>query len=242
MEDLGAEPRDVGFYSSPLRRCISTAAIAACAVSQGDANADTRHTQETSHARGRPAVTVLDELREWLGWDHNVETDRRGTKTDIEQAFAQSDVDLRFKTDFSEEDVMFQDERVRETWVGVRRRWERALDWIFQSDERKYICLFGNNRSLQCGLNALGLPLDTRLVEEHKKITVVNLANCAMLALVVHRQPLSAAEAHVKELNWQDLERQEQSVIAALRIKEQAALQPRKCDIASEIQEREYVP
>lgn len=228
LDDLGIEPRGVGFYSSSLHRCISTAEIAACAVSQGNTNADNRTTQGTSHVPVRPAVVVLDELREWLGWDHNIQTDRRGSKTDIKQAFYYSGVDLRFKNDFSEEDVVFQGEPIRETWVNVRRRWERALDWIFESDERKHICLFGNNRSLQCALHALGLPLDTGLVEEYKKITVVNLANCAVLALVVRRQPLSPAEAHEKELEWNDLERKEQDVIAALRMKEQAALQPKR--------------
>lgn len=235
LDDLGVEPRGVGFYSSSLRRCISTAEIAACAVSQGNANADNRTTQATSHVPVRPAVMVLDELREWLGWDHNVQADRRGSKTDIEQAFHHSGVDLIFKHDFSEEDIVFQGETIRETWVNVRRRWERALDLIFESDERKYICLFGNNRSLQCALHALSLPLDAGLVQQYKKITVVNLANCAVLALVIRRQSLSAAEAQEKELQWKDLERNEQDVIAALRMKEQAALQPNRNLISDEI-------
>lgn len=221
LDDLEVEPRDVGFYSSPLHRCIATAEIAARTVFEG--NTTTRSTTRMLPPRGRPVVGVLDELREWLGWDHNMETDRRGTKAEITNDFRHFNVDLMFKEDFPEEDAMCQGETIRESWVDVRKRWERALDWIFENDARKYICLSSNNRSLQCGLHVLGLPLDAGLIEKHKKITVVNLANCAMLAFVVRRQPLNYTEAMEKEVRWADLELHEQDVIRDLKTRESAA-------------------
>lgn len=223
LDKLEVQPRDVSFYSSSLHRCISTAEIAAGAVFRG--NATMRPAKRMSPPRGRPAVIVLDELREWLGWDHNVATDRRSSKAEITRAFRHSDVDLVFKKDFPEEDVMCQKETIRESWVDVRRRWERALDWIYDNDPRKYVFLSSNNRSLQCGLHVLGLPLDAGLIEKHKKITVVNMANCAVLAFVVRRQPLSDPEVLEKEMLWEALELKEQDIIRALRIKEKAAKQ-----------------
>lgn len=223
LDESGVRPRDVGFYSSSLNRCIHTAAIAANAVFQGDA--ERCRTEETSHVREQPAVIVFDEFREWLGWDHNAGSDRRSSKTDIKHAFRESNVDLMFRRDFPEEDVMCQAKVIQEHWVDVRRRWERALDWIYENDERKYICLFSNNRSLQCGLDVLGLPLDADLVQKHKKITVVNMANGAMLAFVVHRQPLSGPEGQEKEREWTRVKQEEYDIILALKAKEAAARQ-----------------
>lgn len=222
----------MSFYSSSLNRCISTAEIAASAIFQHQEQntvgkgATATHGATSRYPQGsRPALVVLDELREWLGWDHNAGSDRRGSKAEITHAFRDSHVDLVFKRDFPEDDIMMrQGDTVRETWVDVRKRWERALDWIYENDARKYICLFGNNRSLQCGLHVLGLPLDAGLVDKHKKITVVNMANCAMVALIVRRQALSGPEeVYEKEIRWAELELKEQDVIQALRMKEKAA-------------------
>lgn len=221
LDELKLTAHDVGLYSSSLRRCISTAEVAVSAIFKDSAN--TPSSGQTPPPRGKATVIVMDELREWLGWDHNAGSDRRSTKTQIEHNFRDSGVNLRFGHCFPNKDIMFQATTIKESWVDVRRRWERALDYIFDNDPRKYICLFGNNRSLQCGLHVLGLPLDDTLIEQHKKITVLNMENGAVIALLVRRQPLSQDEAEKKRLLWANWEQQEAAIIKSLKIKEISA-------------------
>lgn len=222
QSELKVELNDVAFYSSSLSRCISTAEIATNVMYAGT----------SSRAQGsKPQVTVLDELREWLGWDHIAGSDRRSSKTKIKSDFSNRQVDLHFREEFPEDDNMMNEIPIQETWVDVRRRWEKALDYIYETNEHKYICVFGNNRSLQCGLDLLRLPQDKHLIEKHKKITVLNMANCSMLALVVRRRPLTKSEAKKKNDRWTTMERQEQPIILALKEKEKEA--KRKADAGS---------
>lgn len=210
LKNMMVDLKNVAFYSSPLHRCISTAKIAALRVCCG-------------HDR-QPLIQISDKFREWLGWEHNAASDYRGTKEEIERAYRASSIGLVFEDDFPEDDEMFKSKPVRESWVNVRKRWERGLDWIFENDDRQYICLFGNNRSLQCGLHVMGLPLDDVLMKKDKKITVMNMENCAMLAFVVHRNPLTDDAARKKENEWEDMEKKEHGMILDLKDKERNAV------------------
>lgn len=171
-------------YTSPLKRCIQTAlyTIAGLGLDQ----------QFTLH--------VKEGLREWKGYDHNHQSDRRSTTPVITKLFhdlknrLNLNVDLKLDGGQDSED----DPIMRETFVDVDRRVRRVLDDIFANDECTSAMLVLHNRSNKSVLRVLG--------HVHDEVNGLNLENCAVLGYLMGRQMLDeiAVEARDKaeEIQW----------------------------------------
>lgn len=141
-------------YTSPLRRCIETAAAI----------------RKAGNSYGVPPseVYVADNLREWLGYNHHEQNDTRGTKEEIKKhAKSVLQVQPKFVGYFPEDDQMFNRRPLQETWSQVDERWEAALNLIFETDLNKVICICGNNRSIQSGLRVVGHEADQKVLQDN---------------------------------------------------------------------------
>lgn len=152
------------FYTSPLRRCIETAAAIT--------------TAEKPSNDPELEVCVVDNFREWMGYDHNEQNDTRGTREEIEKhAKNVLKVKTKFMGSFPEEDKMFNQKPLQETWSQVDERWEAALNSIFETDSNKVICICGNNRSIQSGLRLIGHEADEKVLEDN--FSIMNMGSCS---------------------------------------------------------------
>lgn len=136
-----------------------------------------------------PSVTIMDNLREWMGYDHNEATDCRGTKAEIERRF-DADVRLTFTGTFPEEDEMFEvkiraGESVRELWIDVDERMREGLDLVWRDDPAQTVAIVANNRSIQSLLRLVGCPCGVEQLEEEFGIS--NMQNAAVIPLLVTR-------------------------------------------------------
>lgn len=185
----GLAPRS--FYAGPHQRVVSHAVVMATAIS---------HAVEPDNAKDPlPTVNVMDNFREWMGYDHNEATDCRGTRTEIvdKARLPGPGPSVDFKGFFSERDEMFEEriragESVRELWIDVDRRWREALDVIWRDDDSQSICIVGNNRSLQSLLRVVGFPCTKQTLEE--EFGILNMQNAAIVPLLVTR--ITDEESH----------------------------------------------
>lgn len=214
IRDEGA-PRPLCIYTSPLRRCIETAmhTIAALRRSLGE-----QHPQ-------RVTLHIKEGLREWKGYDHNHQSDRRDVTANItavcaalraELGLGEGDLDIRLDGAQDRED----DPVMRETYVDVDRRVRRVLDDLFDGPSTttaaaaadggeaaattappppaECAMLVLHNRSNKSVLRVLG----HRQAEVHR----LDMENCAVLGYLMGREALDEGDAEARdraeEMQW----------------------------------------
>lgn len=209
-------PRPRTVYTSPLRRCIQTAMYAISELRNLDGNNQPQQ-QITLH--------VKEGLREWKGYDHNHQSDRRDITPNIVKLFKdlkkKLNVDVKLRVDGAQDRV--DEGPMRETYVDVDRRVRRVLDDIFgngnsqddNSDDVDESCddeeededeeesgncaiLVLHNRSNKSVLRVMGHTP----AEAHD----LDLENCAALGYLVRRKKLTPtavlARAMTEEYQW----------------------------------------
>lgn len=231
-----AAPRPVTVYTSPLRRCIQTAMYALAELRRAGGGGGATTTTTTTLT-----LHVKEGLREWKGYDHDHQSDRRDVTPRIVDVFAglraelglEGAVELRLDDgaqDAEDAPVM------RETYVDVDRRVRRVLDDIFDGggggggggggdgsgggDGCAMLVL--HNRSNKSVLRVLG--------HKQKDVHKLDMENCAVLGYLMGREALDEAEAEARdraeEVQWlkdRDLaesEKEERHVQAARDIEE----------------------
>lgn len=204
---LKADPKDIICCTSSLRRAISTAMVLV------------KEIWKSQLSTCKPKIEARDDFREWLGWEHESTTDKRRAKRQIKEDHTGKGIDLLFADNFTEEDRMFDKRPLKESWIEVEERWQHGLDSLFQ-DPRQYVVLTSNNRSIQCGLRACGLAVDTEKMNSSKKITVLNMENCAILALLVDKVQLTGGVAQQRAKQREAIKQQDNLMILTLRKKE----------------------
>lgn len=177
-------PKPLMVYTSPLRRCIQTAMYAIGSL---------RFDQKVT-------LCVKEGLREWKGYDHDHQSDRRDTTPNILALFN----DLKRKLKVNVQIVLDGDQNakdgivMRETYVDVDRRIRKVLDDIFYHDDSDCCMLVLHNRSNKSVLRVMGHTQD----EVHK----LDMENCAVLGYLVERNPLNWSEAdkryRLEDANW----------------------------------------
>lgn len=171
-------PRPVVVYTSPLRRCVQTAMYA------------------ISELRLDQPVTlhVKEGLREWKGYDHDHQSDRRDVTPNILKLFTtlkeKLNLAVKLKLDGSQDT---DDSPVmRETYIDVDRRVRQVLDDVFDSNDANCAMLVLHNRSNKSVLRVLGHTQD----EVHK----LDKENCAILSYLMGREALNDASAQAREM------------------------------------------
>lgn len=177
-------PKPVMVYTSPLRRCIQTAmyAIGALRLDQ------------------KVTLCVKEGLREWKGYDHNHQSDRRNTTPHILALFndlqRQLNVDVEIELDGQQDSE--DDPIMRETYVDVDRRIRQVLDDIFNDDDSSCSMLVLHNRSNKSVLRVMG--------HAHEEVHRLDKENCAILGYLTERTPLDPSAARRRfekeEENW----------------------------------------
>lgn len=165
----------VNFYSSPLKRCISTTEelIEACQLEK--------------------RLTVVDSFREWMGYDHTEFNDRRDTRTEIVKDTQSRGFKTAFSGSFPETDRMFKRRPLREAYTDVDIRWETSLNRIFETDSNNIICICSNNRAIQSSFRVIGHEASTQVLRSN--FGVMNMKNGAVVALLVTRVKVSPDES-----------------------------------------------
>lgn len=177
-------PVPVIVYTSPLRRCIQTAmyAIGALRLDQ------------------KITLCVKEGLREWKGYDHDHQSDRRNTTPHIVSLFNDLKRKLRLNVEIeldgkqdAEDDLI-----MRETYVDVDRRIREVLDDIFDDNDSTCSMLVLHNRSNKSVMRVMGHTQD----EVHS----LDKENCAILGYLMDRTVLHPADAQrrfeIEEENW----------------------------------------
>ncbi|CAN8099204.1 unnamed protein product [Discula destructiva] len=132
----------------------------------------------------------MDNLREWMGYDHNEAADCRGTKTQIQSRAQDMGMTVQFKGIFPEKDEMLEEklrmgESVRELWTDVDERFHEALQMIWRDDHEKSIGIIANNRSIQSLLRLIGFPCGVKHLDAD--FGILNMQNAAVIPLLVTR-------------------------------------------------------
>lgn len=171
MDEEGA-PRPAVVYTSPLRRCIQTSMYAIAEMRPG------------------PVTLVVKEgLREWKGYDHNHESDRRDTTPAIVALFGdlrrKLGVDVVLEVDGAQDAA--DAAAMRETYVDVDRRVRAVLDDVFADDGADCAMLVLHNRSNKSVLRVMGHTQD--------EVNKLDMENCAVLGYLLGREPLDTAAA-----------------------------------------------
>lgn len=165
----------VSFYSSPLKRCISTTeeVIEACQLEK--------------------RLTVVDSFREWMGYDHTEYNDRRDTRTEILRDTQSRGFQTAFSGPFPEADRMFERRPLRETYTDVDIRWEDSLNRIFETDSNNIVCICSNNRAIQSSFRVIGHEASPQVLRSN--FGIMNMRNGAVVALLVTRVAISPEES-----------------------------------------------
>lgn len=164
-------PRPVTVYTSPLRRCIQTA----------------MHTIASMQPAAQPlTLHVKEGLREWKGYDHNHQSDRRDVSSAIIKLFdglkrelGLSNVQLKLDPGAQDE---VDDLEMKETYVDVDRRVRKVLDDIFDKDDADCVMLVLHNRSNKSLLRVLG--------HTQNEVHGLDMENCAVLGYLMGRELL----------------------------------------------------
>ncbi|KAK2599506.1 hypothetical protein N8I77_011257 [Diaporthe amygdali] len=203
-EEATAAPRPVTVYSSPLRRCVETAMYMI-----KHAGLDRPGGGGAGGCGGPVTLRVKEGLREWMGYRHGHQSDRRGSRESIralvEQLKTGLGVEVRYTLDVPEQD-QFHDE----VYVDVDRRVRGVLDDIF-SDEGgssgACVMLVLHNRCNKSLLRVLG----------HAPASVEDfeVANCAMLSYRVSRRQLDDHEVGARlayeDVQWREDQKQSEN-------------------------------
>lgn len=171
-------PRPVTIYSSPLRRCIETSMHMIKHAGWDHPSPDGRW----------PPVTlkVKEGLREWMGYGHGHNSDRHGSRADIqtlvEELKAALGLSIAYQLDVPENERLHD-----EIYVDVDRRVRSVLNDIFDgASSGSCVMLVLHGRSNKSFLRVLG----------HQPAQVDNfeMANCALLPYRVTRRWLNDSE------------------------------------------------
>lgn len=217
FNNLIVKPDEIEFVTSSLERCISTAKL----VMQGMGHKNT-------------PLGVYDGLREWVGYGHQSNTDKRITKTQIEKRH-KGTVNLKLEEGFPEIDNLFvkdTDGQVKELWDNVGQRWVKALASAFETPQTKYVIVVSNNRAIQCGLRELGLRVNTGKMATNEsfpeKLVVEDMKNAGAMALVLDKSALTKEEIDYRKRITKDDERNIKNLVVKEDTKamEQAEKQP----------------
>lgn len=100
---------------------------------------------------------------------------------------------------------------LQEVWVQVDERWEQALNFVFETDPNKVICITGNNRSIQSGFRVIGHDADDDVLTNG--FGIMNMKNGAMVAFLVRRYALGAGEVENLRLRREKLGKKEERII-----------------------------
>lgn len=180
LRDLISEesaPRPITVYTSPLRRCIQTA----------------MYTISELRLDQPIILHVKEGLREWKGYDHDHQSDRRDVTPNIVKLFTslneKLDLDVELKLDGTQD--IGDSPVMRETYIDVDRRVRQVLDDVFNGDDADCAMLVLHNRSNKSVLRVLGHTQS----EVHK----LDKENCAILGYLMGREALSDAAAVARE-------------------------------------------
>ncbi|POS73742.1 hypothetical protein DHEL01_v207862 [Diaporthe helianthi] len=172
-------PRPVTVYSSPLRRCIETSMFV---IKNSGLN-------EPSAEGDGPPVTlrVKEGLREWMGYGHGHNSDRHGSRAEI-QALVE-DLKAALGVNIScQLDVPEQDELHDETYTDVDQRVRGVLNDIFDdASSGSCVMLVLHGRSNKSFLRVLGHPPGD--------VGEFEIDNCVVLPYGVTRRLLDGREA-----------------------------------------------
>ncbi|CAN8098356.1 unnamed protein product [Discula destructiva] len=145
-------------------------------------------------------LCVKEGLREWKGFDHDHQSDRRDITPNILKLFNDLKRKLRVNVDIildGTQDIE-DDPVMRETYVDVDRRIRGVLDDIFDNDDSDCCMLVLHNRSNKSVLRVMGHTQD----EVHK----LDMENCAVLGYLIERTVLNWIAAQrrfeIEEENW----------------------------------------
>ncbi|KAH8776572.1 histidine phosphatase superfamily, partial [Diaporthe sp. PMI_573] len=164
-------PRPVTIYTSPLRRCIETSMHMIKHAGLDHPNPD---------GRWPPLKLLVKEgLREWMGYGHGHNSDRHGSRADIQALVEQLQVTLGLNISYHL-DVPEQENLHDETYTDVDQRVCGVLNDIFDdASSGPYVMLVLHGRSNKSFLRVLG----------HQPAHVDNfeMSNCAILPYRVTR-------------------------------------------------------
>lgn len=176
-------PRPLVIYSSPLRRCIETAMHL---IKQAGLNYPTPD--------GRlPPVTlhVKEGLREWMGYGHGHQSDRKGSRADIQALVEHLKAELGVAVDYYL-DVPEQEYFYDEVYINVDQRVRSVLGDIFNNpNSGDCAMLVLHSRCHKSLLRVLGHP--PAAVDDFE------MANCAVLPYRVARRMLDDQEVAARE-------------------------------------------
>lgn len=176
-------PRPLVVYSSPLRRCIETAMHMIKQAWQQCPAPDGRLPRARLH--------IKEGLREWMGYGHGHQTDRKGSRADIQALVQKLMAELGVVTHYRL-DVPEKEEFHDEVYIDVDRRVRGVLDDIFDDgNSGDCVMLVLHGRCHKSLLRVLG----------HPPVAVDNfeIANCAVLPYRVTRRKLGGKEVAVRE-------------------------------------------
>lgn len=171
-------PRPLVVYSSPLRRCIETSMHL---IKQAGLNYPTPDGL-------LPPVTlhVKEGLREWMGYGHGHQSDRKGSRADIQALVEHLKAELGVAVDYYL-DVPEQEHFHDEVYINVDQRVRGVLDDIFNNpNSGDCVILLLHSRCHKSLLRVLGHP--PAAVDDFE------MANCAVLPYRVARRMLDAQE------------------------------------------------
>lgn len=155
----------------------------------------------------QPPVTlhVKEGLREWMGYGHGHQSDRKGSMAEIQQLVEQLKADLGVEVDYHL-DVTEQEEFHDEVYVDVDRRVRGVLDDIFNNPySGDCVMLVMHSRCNKSLLRVLGHP--------PAAVDNFEVANCSVLPYRVGRHLLDRGQAAARAAR-EDIQRHEDQVHA----------------------------
>lgn len=171
-------PRPVVVYSSPLRRCIETAMHL---IKQARL-----HHPAPDGRLGPVTLHVKEGLREWMGYGHGHQSDRKGSRAEIQSLVEKLKLQLDLYIDYIL-DVPEHEALRDEVYIDVDQRVRGVLDDIFNSPgSGGCVMLVLHSRCHKSLLRVLGHP--------PADVDDFEMANCAVLPYRITRRMLDSGE------------------------------------------------
>lgn len=171
-------PRPLAIYTSPLSRCIETAMRMIQRTGLHLPSLDGRFPPVTLH--------VKEGLREWMGYGHNHQTDRKESRAQIKALVERLNDELGIRVPYLL-DVPEEENFHDEVYIDVDRRVRRILDDIFNNpNSGDCVMLVLHSRCNKSFLRVMGHPPPA--VENFEMV------NCAVLSYRVTRRMMGGEE------------------------------------------------
>lgn len=171
-------PRPLAIYTSPLSRCIETAMRMIQRTGLQLPSPDGRFPPVTLH--------VKEGLREWMGYGHNHQTDRKGSWAQIKALVERLNDELGMRVPYCL-DVPEEENFHDEVYIDVDRRVRGVLDDIFNNpNSGDCVMLVLHSRCNKSFLRVMGHPPPA--VENFEMV------NCAVLPYRVTRRMMGGGE------------------------------------------------